>query len=113
MVHIRDKSAQEVSKAVEAMDDGAFEKLLDDELAHIDRVINEGNVTAALRLVPGKGLLAKLAPRTGCKNGTDLMRSVKRNLEVDSFPEVKSLSDGIRASVAQQVAPADPPPEGG
>jgi len=113
MVHIRDKSVAEVSKAVQAMDEGVFEKKLDDELADIDRVIAETNVTATLRLVPGKALLAELAPRTGCKNGMDLMRSVKRNLEVDSFPEVKHLSDIIRTSIAQQVVPADPPAEGG
>jgi hypothetical protein len=105
MLHIRNKSAEEVSKAVEAMDEGAFETHLDQELSQIDKVIAERDINTALRLVPGKELLSKLAPRAGCKNGTDLMRSVKRNLNLDLFPVVKELSEVIRTSIAQQVGP--------
>jgi len=107
MVHIKDKSAEEVSKAVEAMDEGVFETHLDQELAEIDRVITDRDINAALKLVPGKELLAKLAPRVGCKNGTDLMRSVKRNLNLDSFAIVRHLADEIKASIAQQNAEPD------
>jgi hypothetical protein len=102
MLHIRDKSAKEVSKAVEAMDEGTFETRLDQELSRIDKVIVERDVNNALRLMPGKELLSKLAPRAGCKNSTDLMRSVKRNPNLDSFPLVKELAEAIRASIAQQ-----------
>lgn len=107
MGHIRDKSAEEVSKAVEAMDEGAFEERLDRELAEIDRTIQERHTNTALKLLPGKELLNKLAPRAGCKNGTDLMRSVKRNLNLEAFSVAKELADAIKASIAQQVGPVD------
>jgi ABC-type lipoprotein export system ATPase subunit len=101
---IKDISAGEINKAVEAMDESAFEARLDSELAHIDQIISSGDVIAALRLVPGKELLAKLAPRAGCKNGVDLMRSVKSNLSLEQFSVVKSLANEIRASIAHQEA---------
>ncbi len=76
MKHIKDKSMDEVSKAVEAMSDAVFEQRIDRELACIDKILAEKNVVDALKFLPGKQLLSKLAPRTGCKNGTDLMRSI-------------------------------------
>ncbi len=102
MEHIRNKSAEEVSKAVDAMDEGEFEQRLDQELAFIDEVITGRDINGALKLLPGKQLLNKLAPRAGCKNGTDLMRSIKRNLNLDSFPTIKELANSIKASIAQQ-----------
>jgi len=107
MEHIRRKSAEEVSKAVDAMSEAAFEARLDRELATIDRALAERDLALALKLVPGKELLARLAPRAGCKNSTDLMRSVKRNLSAENFAPAARLSAALRAEVAQQVAAAD------
>lgn len=100
MRHIRTKVTEEVSKAVDAMSETAFEERLDRELAEIEKTIQDKNVLNALRLLPGKELLAKLAPMTGCKNGTDLMRSIKRNLSVKDFEEVNRLSSLMRGFVA-------------
>lgn len=103
MRHIKDKSAAEVSKAVDAMSETVFEARLDQELAEIDKALSELNILNALKLVPGKEVLAKLAPRAGCKNGTDLMRSIKRNLSVDGFEPLKLLAGKLKASIAQQL----------
>lgn len=105
--HIRDKSEEEISKAVEAMSEDVFEKRLDKELAQIDKTLDERDVLRALTFTPGKELLSTLALRTGCKNGMDLMRSVKRNLYVDGFAPIKELADSLRASFAQQQNAAD------
>ena len=102
MTHIRSKAEEEVSKAVDAMSEAVFEKRLDKELAKIDKTLANRDVIIALRLVPGKQLLAKLAPRTGCKNGTDLMRSIKRNLCIESFEPLKKLADVLKISIARQ-----------
>lgn len=100
MIHIRDKSAEEVTKAVTAMSEEVFEARLDKELADIDRVLAESSVLGALTLIPGKQLLSKLASRSGCKNGTDLMRSIKRNLNVDDYELLKQLAIELKASLA-------------
>lgn len=107
MEHIRGKSAEEVRKAVDAMSEGVFEQKLDQELLEIDKTLGERNTLIALKFVPGKELLAKLAPRTGCKNGTDLMRSIKRNLPVDEFEPLKLFADELNASFAEQVEAID------
>jgi energy-coupling factor transporter ATP-binding protein EcfA2 len=107
MEYIKDKSAEEVRKAVAAMDEGVFEANLDKILVKIDKVVEDRDVNAALKFLPGKQLLMKLASRAGCKNGTDLMRSIKKNLDFESFPIVKELAEAIKASIAEQEASAD------
>jgi len=103
MRHIRDKSEEELSKTVQAMNEDVFEKRLDQALEQIDKALGDRDVLRALAFVPGKELLSRLAPRTGCKNGTDLMRSVKRNLSVDGFAPIKEISDKLRAIFAQHL----------
>jgi ABC-type cobalamin/Fe3+-siderophores transport system ATPase subunit len=99
MEHIRGISDIELTKAADAMDINVFETKLDSELEKINSTIQERDIYMALKLLPGKELLNKLAPRAGCKNGTDLMRSVKRNLNIDSFKLVKELAGKIKASL--------------
>lgn len=99
MTHIRSRSNEEIRKAVDAMSELVFEQRLDKELATIEKTLLDKDVLVALKILPGKELLAKLAPMAGCKNGTDLMRSIKRNLSVKNFPEAKVLSDAIKQSI--------------
>lgn len=96
MQYIRDKSKEEIRKAVEAMSEQVFEERLDKELEGIDKVLTDNDVVKALMYVPGKQLLSALAPRAGCKNATDLMRSVKRNLVVADFPLLNDLSGRLK-----------------
>lgn len=100
MEHIRTKSAEEASKAVEAMSETVFEQRLDVGLNLIDQTIADQDVPTALKLLPGKQLLAILAPKAGCKNATDLMRSIKRNLLPEPFGVVKELTHDIRNLVS-------------
>jgi hypothetical protein len=51
MAHIRRKSAEEVSKAVDAMSEAVFIRRLDQELTTIERALAERNVDLALKLV--------------------------------------------------------------
>jgi ABC-type cobalamin/Fe3+-siderophores transport system ATPase subunit len=106
MALMQSKSAIEVSKAVEAMSEKVFEERLDRELERVDLATSTRNVRDALRLLPGKELLAKLSPKAGCRNSTDLMRSVKRNLKPDVSQYVSELSIQLRTAV-QQVTLAD------
>ena len=99
MRHIQNKSTEEISKAVDAMSESVFERRLDSELAIIDGALRDKDVRTALKLLPGKELLGKLAPMAGCKNGTDLMRSIKRNLAVTDFAEVSALSQSIKRRI--------------
>lgn len=64
----------------------------DMELHKIDGVIQSKNIMEILRLLPGKELLNKLAPRAGCRNSADLMRALKRNFKPKDFPELLNLA---------------------
>lgn len=101
MDHIRRKSVEEISKAVEAMSEAVFEERLDTELANIKRAIVSKDVLTALKYLPGKELLALLAPKAGCKNGTDLMRSIKGNLCVGQFDVLAELQCRLQTCLAQ------------
>lgn len=102
MALIEDVSSDEIRKAVEAMSTGEFERRLDLEIANIEQILHDKNVNMALHFLPGKELLAKLAPRTGCKNGTDLMRSVKRNLDVNKYDLTAELKAYLKSNMTRQ-----------
>jgi len=97
---IREKSSEEVNKAMDAMSDDAFESKLDEELAEIESAIVNRDVMEALHFLPGKELLSRLAPKAGCKNGTDLVRSIKRNLKVDNYESVIELKQILSNELA-------------
>ncbi len=88
---MREKSTEEIKKAAEAMSMELFESRLKSEIDDINKIIADKDVNRALAYLPGKELLAELAPKSGCKNGTDLMRSVKRNLKVEDYEVITQL----------------------
>lgn len=82
----------ELQKAQGQLSPEQLEQLLDTELSTIDNILATQDIEAALRLLPGKELLATLAPKAGCRTGSDLMRSLRRNFKPDEFPATLSLS---------------------
>lgn len=107
MALIEGKSVEEINKAVEAMSAKEFERRLDQEISVIEKILEEKNVDMALHFLPGKELLNKLASRTGCKNGTDLMRSIKRNLDVDKYDLTVELKNCLKVNLGQQDTEPD------
>ncbi|MEZ8204967.1 hypothetical protein ACED47_12845 [Vibrio splendidus] len=77
----------------------ALQNLLTEEITRIDSAISNRDVTAALLLLPGKELLNKLAPKAGCRNGDDLMRSLKRNFKPSEFEILNQLQQSLLSAV--------------
>jgi ABC-type cobalamin/Fe3+-siderophores transport system ATPase subunit len=100
MTIIREKSSEEVNKAMEAMSEDAFETRLDAEISNINETISNKNILGALHYLPGKELLNRLAPKAGCKNGTDLVRSIKRNLNAEDYEEIIKLRESLVEKLA-------------
>lgn len=92
---IREAAANELQKAQSTISPDHVEALFSSELSAIDLVIGKANIEEALRLLPAKELLNSLAPRAGCKNGSDLMRSLRRNFKPDEFPDTRLLAADI------------------
>lgn len=90
-------AGDELAKAVSAVGPDRIEQRLDDELESIDRACQRRDISAALRYLPAKQMLNSLAPRAGCKNGMDMMRSLKRNFDPDNFAFVGDLKRDLNA----------------
>lgn len=85
----------EVKKAHDKLSPEQLEQWFNEESATINGIIADRDVGRALRLLPAKELLNQLSPRAGCKNGTDLMRALRKNYQPTEFYETKRLSEAI------------------
>lgn len=99
VAELRTAADSEIQKANATIGPSQVESALDRELSKIDAALQSRDVIAALRLVPAKEVLAALAPRAGCKNGTDLMRSLKRNFSPSDFPRLEELRSMLERAV--------------
>ena len=103
---INEAAHKELSRADAAVNPARLENDLDSEIAKIDEIIKNRDVDLALRYLPGKELLIKLAPQAGCRSDTDLMRSLKRNFEPGHFAATARLRDLI---ISKMNLPLPPP----
>lgn len=94
---LRSACEAELARADQALNPDTIVTDLEDELAKIDAIVSAGDVAAALKTLPGKELANKLAPKAGCKNAADLMRSLTRNFSADDFEATKSLRAALVA----------------
>lgn len=95
---IKEAANAELQKAEVAISPEQVEGFFHTELEAIEAALSARNAESALRFLPAKELLNKLAPRAGCKNGSDLMRAIRRNFKPDEFPLTKTLAEELRAS---------------
>lgn len=88
----------EITKAQAVFDKTRAAELIQQELAAIDGIVESMNLDEALRYIPGKELLQKLAPKAGCRNGADLMRSLSRNFDANHFNHTRALREQLLAA---------------
>lgn len=101
VAEIKIAAESELSKAASVISPPLLEQELDNELTAIDKALQNRDIMSILRYIPAKELLNKLAPRAGCKNGTDLMRALRRNFKPTDFPSLAA----IRSIVEPPSAP--------
>jgi energy-coupling factor transporter ATP-binding protein EcfA2 len=92
---IRSAADVELAKANSMISPPQIESAFDAEVAKLKLLIETRNSIEALRYLPSKELLNSLAPRAGCKNGADLMRSLRRNFKPSDFSLTGELSRAI------------------
>jgi len=97
--NLKEASEEEIKKAIEKCGIDSLESSLQAELSSITEVIESKDINAALYFLPGKELLNKLAPKAGCRNGDDLMRSLRRNYSPEDFPEINTFKVKLNAAV--------------
>ncbi|BBM00230.1 AAA family ATPase [Microbulbifer sp. GL-2] len=96
---LKGAAEEEVKKAIAICDVETLQSMLTEEITRIDSTINDRDITAALLLLPGKELLNKLAPKAGCRNGDDLMRSLKRNFKPSEFEILNQLQQSLLGAI--------------
>ncbi len=99
IAHLKEASNGELQKAVQACDIQILEAYLDEELASISEAIESQNIDRALYFIPGKELLNRIAPKAGCRNGDDLMRSLKRNFKPEDFAQISVFKEKLSAAI--------------
>ena len=99
VAEIKKAAESELAKASTSISPEQLETYLNTELAAIDEVIKSRDILLALRYLPAKELLNALSPRAGCKNGTDLMRSLRRNFKPSDFQVIADLARIIEPQI--------------
>jgi len=78
--------------------------IFDEELERCTQAFNNQDIDEILRLIPGKKLLAKIAPKTGCKDTAALARAAYKHLKPESFPPLRLLKEEIQSSLGLSEA---------
>lgn len=94
---IEKSCSDEISKAHIFLDPSNVQRLIGQQLSHIDEVIGRRDLDAALKFLPAKELLRNLAPRAGCRNSSDLMRALSRNFHPEDFVRTSRLREALLA----------------
>lgn len=97
IARLRESAAFELNKATVAIGPDEIESRFSIEVVEIDKIIAARQVPKILRYLPGKQVLQQLAPRAGCKNGADLMRSLRRNFKPADFASTAALAETIKS----------------
>lgn len=108
---IKQRSSEEITKAISAMSETVLVQRISDEIEQIEVILENRDALSALRLLPGKQLAQKLAPLAGCKNSLDLMRSVKNNLATENYPIIHRISEDFQTALHPQKSDAEEPAE--
>jgi ABC-type cobalamin/Fe3+-siderophores transport system ATPase subunit len=77
--------------AKESFESVKIEQMIEDEFAFWDKISQENNIEAMLKLCPGKSLIDKLVKLTGARNITDYLRACTKHIDVETIPALADL----------------------
>lgn len=76
-------------------------KILDEELKNCKKALDEKSLSKILKLIPGKQLLNKLAPKAGCRSERNLANAVKKHINITDYPELVTLKTDLIKKIEQ------------
>lgn len=65
--------------------------ILDEELTKCQKALEERSIDQVLKLIPGKQLLNKLAPKAGCRSERNFANAVKKHISIEDYPQINDL----------------------
>lgn len=66
-------------------------KILDEELSKCQKALDNKSIPEILKLIPGKQLLNKLAPKAGCRSERNFANAVKKHINIEDYPHLLEL----------------------
>ncbi|MEY8849844.1 ATP-dependent endonuclease [Psychroserpens sp. XS_ASV72] len=66
-------------------------KILDEELSKCQKALDDKSIPEILKLIPGKQLLNKLAPKAGCRSERNFANAVKKHIDIKDYPHLSEL----------------------
>lgn len=93
--HLIEKSVQQEASVKEKIGQERIKELVKEKKKDIEKVIDAKDVETALALLPGKELLKEISAKVGCKSPLSFLRSVSKNISIDEFHHIKSISEKL------------------
>lgn len=90
-----DASIGELSKATTELGPDAIKNIVKEETDRCKKALENGTVDEILAIMPGKGLLNKLAPIAGCRNDAAFARAATKHITVSLIPHLVSLQKAL------------------
>jgi hypothetical protein len=91
------EAKKEEQKATDFIGEAKILAILEEELKECKEAFEKKDLTKILKLIPGKELLNKLAPKAGCRSERNLVNAVKRHIDISEYPELSSLRDELKS----------------
>jgi hypothetical protein len=95
-----DRAAKEEAKAANYVGAAATAKIFDEEIDRCRKALLAKDIDKVLRFVPGKELLAQLAPRIGCKDAAAVARAAYKHVGIGEIAPLRDLQAGLSESLA-------------
>jgi len=94
---IRLEADKEAAKAAGYVGGTVAVTIFEEELARCDAALNDSSISSILQMCPGKELLRKIAPLSGCKDAAMLARAVYKHVRVNEIPVLNDLATSLQS----------------
>ncbi|WP_293702122.1 MULTISPECIES: AAA family ATPase [unclassified Sphingopyxis] len=95
----------QTKRAQEETTDAKIGEAVDREYEAIGNAVDKSDIDELLRLLPGKELLAKIAPKCGCVDANAVARAARHHLNASAFPTLTAL----QAAIVMRLELGQPP----
>lgn len=90
-----EESNKQKEYADQKLSEEEIKKLLQEELGECQKAIDENDIEKMLRLMPGKGLMAKMSQLVGARSPSDYARACAKHISPNKFSLLSNLSSSF------------------
>lgn len=94
-VKLIEEAKNQMDFAGQEFSEDKIKEMLTNEITRSKKVIAESNINEMIKLLPGKGLLAKITHKTGAKNPSDYARACSKHIKIEEFEVLTKLKETL------------------